>query len=171
MLPPGRKFNPSTDGRLAIMISTKRFSVQAREARIVYLSCLSCLVILVVFFSLNLWPQFDLGSLNFTEGHSKTQHDYQSTHNTDATTNTTDDGGTLSLIPSHSITAKPAGLNGLKYAIILPIYVGSLHGKALVPSTNGLTCLASRQNIYRWPSSSSSHSCACAPTTKKSTST
>ncbi|KAH9234620.1 hypothetical protein K456DRAFT_1835363 [Colletotrichum gloeosporioides 23] len=104
------------------MISTKRFSVQAREARIVYLSCLSCLVILVVFFSLNLWPQFDLGSLHFTEGHSKTQHDYQSTHDTDVTTNTTDDGDTLSLKPSHSTTAKPAGLNGLKYAIILPTY-------------------------------------------------
>ncbi|KAH0425370.1 hypothetical protein CcaCcLH18_11026 [Colletotrichum camelliae] len=61
-------------------------------------------------------------SLHLTEGHSKTQHDYQSTHNTDGSTNKTDDGESLSLIPSQSTTAKPAGLTGLKYAIILPTY-------------------------------------------------
>lgn len=126
----GQELCPSTDGRLAIMISTKGFSVQAREARIIYLSCLSCLVILVVFFSLNLLPQFGLRSLHLTGGHSKTQHDYQSIYHNDGSANKTDDGEPLSLTPSHSTTTKPTGSKGLKYAIILPTYVGFLRGHA-----------------------------------------
>lgn len=59
------------------MFIIKMFFVQTAQARVLYLSCLTCVIVLVVFFSYNLFPHLHLRAVHIAYSRLKTASDFQ----------------------------------------------------------------------------------------------
>lgn len=105
------------------MILTKPFSTSAREARWLYLSCLSGIVILVVFFSHTIWPHFDIHSIDFSRERTGTQTSHASSYDQHGANNEEDEMYYLG--SNKNETSDSQRLKELKYAVILPTFVSS----------------------------------------------
>lgn len=106
------------------MISNKRFFTQTRKNQVLFLSLLSCLVALVLFFSYNPWQRFDVSSLHFTGTHIQTQTDTEGPSIPGVTISHNDPKEEAIVINhKHNETSKLLDLSRLKYVIILPTYV------------------------------------------------
>lgn len=95
----------------------KRFSAQTAQARVLYLSCLSSVVLLVVFFSYSLLPHLHLRDLQLADSRSKTASDFQAPFIPEGLGDRPDG---LFTRPGKS---KQNGKGQPTYAILLPTYV------------------------------------------------
>ncbi|KAL2883857.1 hypothetical protein SGCOL_000490 [Colletotrichum sp. CLE4] len=102
------------------MILTKPFSTSAKEARWLYLSCLSGIVILVVFFSHTLWPHFDIHDLSGERTGTRPEDSY-SQH-----VASNEEEETYYLDSEKNGTSESQKLKELRYAIILPTFSGHM---------------------------------------------
>ncbi|TDZ17399.1 hypothetical protein Cob_v009408 [Colletotrichum orbiculare MAFF 240422] len=112
------------------------FSGQAREARIIYLSCLTSLVVLVVFFAYSLLPRFDIRSVHLIDSHENHSFLYDA-HNRPNRTSQPQS-------PTSTSTSSSSNLEKLKYAIILPTYSG--HFPLAIKFFQSLMCLCTDHN-------------------------
>ncbi|KAL0941586.1 uncharacterized protein CTRU02_204349 [Colletotrichum truncatum] len=123
------------------MLLTSRFCVKFKETRMLYLSCLSCVVVLFLFFGFHLWSRLDLHSFN--ESHEKTQYETQS-----SLSSTSNDTGSKAASfhgrPHDFLKSKPSGSSQPRYAIILPTY--SKHIPLAIDFFQSLMCLCTDYN-------------------------
>ncbi|OHF00710.1 hypothetical protein CORC01_04027 [Colletotrichum orchidophilum] len=101
------------------MISSKPFFMLVREVRVLYWSCLSCVVILVVFFSYNSFPHFDIHSIQSSGKKTSTQTKPEDSSIKSGGSN---EDGMFDHGSNKNETLDSERLKELKYAIILPTY-------------------------------------------------
>ncbi|KAL3294255.1 hypothetical protein RB213_012680 [Colletotrichum asianum] len=104
------------------MLLIKRFSAQTAQARVLYLCCLSCVVVLVFFFSYSLFPHLHLRALHIAGSQLKTAPDFLAPFVPEGLGRPAEDD-LLFARPGGGSKSRPNGKGQPTYAIILPTYV------------------------------------------------
>lgn len=153
------------------MLLIKKFSAQTAQARVLYLCCLSCVIVLVFFFSYSLFPHLHLRALHIADSQSKIAPDFLAPFVPEGLGRPPEDDLFFSR-PGGGSKSRPNGKGQPTYAIIMPTYVRLMNPHHMVRAcAMGADQLLNRQNTYPTSSTSSSLTCVSAPTTKKSIST
>ncbi|KAF4921946.1 hypothetical protein CGCVW01_v005625 [Colletotrichum viniferum] len=113
------------DDKFQNMLLIKRFSAQTAQARVLYLCCLSCVVVLVFFFSYSLFPHLHLRALHIAGSQSKTAPDFLAPFVPEGLGRPAEDDLCFAG-PGGGSKSRPNEKGQPTYAIILPTYTKHL---------------------------------------------